>query len=840
MLPEPLRPLGDLARNLRWSWHPDTQEVFRAVDPDLWVSTGGNPLKMLSQVSPERLEALSHDRRFVRRLELIRDDLTEYLTGERWYQTWAAANPEAPKTIGYFSAEFGISEVLPQYSGGLGILAGDHLKSASDLGLPLIGVGLLYHHGYFIQSLNTAGWQQERYPLLDPNELPIAMLTDADGAPVIIEVEIRGVPVQAQLWVANVGRVPLVLMDTNLEVNSERERLITDKLYGGGSDHRLAQEVLLGVGGVRALREFCRVTGHSVPVVYHANEGHAVFMGLERIRERMVNEHESYDSAVEQVRAGTLFTTHTPVPAGIDRFGMDQVRSQFESFTPLPIDRVLGLGAENFSGGDPSRFNMAVMGLRLSQRANGVSELHGEVSRQMFQQLWPGFDVSEVPIGSVTNGVHGHTWVHPELQHLLESPVDDAAGIRDGWDWHALDRLDGSEIWTMKRRMRGQMITMARERLAASAAARGMSADWVSTALNPHTLTIGFARRGASYKRLTLMLSQPERLKALLNHPETPIQIVIAGKAHPADDIGKGLIQQMVQFADQDDVRGRLVFLPDYDISLAKPLYPGCDVWLNNPLRPLEACGTSGMKAALNMGFNLSIRDGWWDEWYDPDFGWAIPSVEMLGNQMERDAAEAESLYELIEREIVPRFYTRDSNGIPTAWVDMMRKTIAGLGPKVRATRMVRDYVKKYYTPAAASAGRVACNGTATELAFWKQKVRAAWPGVAVARVESRLPETVEVGSSHVVEAAVRLNGLSPSDVAVELVSGEVDAVDELRNVQIDRFELAGEDSSDDNVLFRLTDVSKAAGLIGYTVRVVPYHPLLASTAELGLAALAE
>ncbi len=841
VLPEALRPLGDLARNLRWSWHSGTQEVFRTVDSQLWRSTGGNPLKLLSQVSPERLDILSRDRRFVRNLEVIREDLAEYLTGDRWYQSWAEANPEAPQTIAYFSAEFGVSEALPQYSGGLGILAGDHLKSASDLGLPLIGVGLLYHHGYFIQSLNSAGWQQERYPLLDPNELPIALLTDAGGTPVIIEVEIRGVAVQAQLWVAHVGRVPLVLMDTNLEVNGERERLITDKLYGGGSDHRLAQEVLLGIGGVRAVREYCRVTERAAPVVYHANEGHAVFMGLERIRERMVDKHESFESAVEQVRAGTLFTTHTPVPAGIDRFAMNHVRSQFESFSPLPIDRLLSLGAEDYPGGDPSFFNMAVMGLRLSQRANGVSRLHGEVSRQMFQQLWPGFDVTEVPIGSVTNGVHGYTWIHPELQNLLESPLDDAEGVIDGWDWTALDRVDDTDIWTIKRRMRSQMISMARERLAASATARGMSVDWVSTALNPHTLTIGFARRGASYKRLTLMLSQPDRLKTLLTHPQTPIQIVIAGKAHPADDIGKGLIQEMVQFCDQEDVRGKIVFLPDYDMSLAKPLYPGCDVWLNNPLRPLEACGTSGMKAALNMGFNLSIRDGWWDEWHDPDYGWAIPSMEILADRAERDAAEAEALYELLEREIIPTFYNRDPNGIPTTWVDMMRKTISRLGPKVRATRMVRDYVTEYYTPAAASAGRVAGNGTATELAFWKQKVRSAWPGVAVTGVESRLPETVEMGSSHVIEASVRLNGLSPRDVAVELVSGEVDANDELRNVQISRFQLAPDKNpTDDSVLFTLTEVSRSAGLIGYTVRVVPNHPLLASSAELGLAAVAE
>ena len=838
MLPEPLRPLTDLARNLRWSWHQDTIEVFRGVDPDLWASTGGDPLKMLLQVSPERLAALARDRRFLRALELAHEDLQEYLTGDRWYQGFAEANPQAPKAIGYFSAEFGISKVLPQYSGGLGILAGDHLKAASDIGAPLIGVGLLYHHGYFIQSLNSAGWQQERYPLLDPNELPISRLLDADGKQTFIEVEIRGVAVKVQLWVVQVGRVPLVLMDTNLEANAERERLITDKLYGGGTDHRLAQEVLLGVGGVRAIREYCRVSGHAAPDVFHANEGHAVFMGFERIREYMLDNLDDFDTALEKVRAGMLFTTHTPVPAGIDRFAVEQVRSQFSSFSPLPIERVLDLGAETYPGGDPTRYNMAVVGLRLSQRANGVSELHGEVSRHMFQGLWPAFDVTEVPIGSVTNGVHARTWLHPELQELLESPAENVEGVIDGWDWKGLERVDDSFVWTMKRQLRGQMITMARERLAKSARQRGQSAEWVAGALNPHTLTIGFARRGASYKRLTLMLSQPERLKRLLNHPEKPIQIVIAGKAHPADELGKSLIQQMVQFSDAEDVRGKLVFLPDYDISLAKPLYPGCDVWLNNPLRPMEACGTSGMKAALNGAFNLSIEDGWWDEWYDPAFGWAIPSAESIDDQAERDAAEAEALYEIIENEIIPKFYTRDANGIPTEWVKMMRNTVAGLGPKVMATRMVRDYVTEYYAPAAAAAAGVLGDGTAAQLAAWKAKVRKAWPGVAVARVEARLPEPVEVGAVTSYEVAVALNGLSAEDVAVELVSGDVDATDELHNVRISRFDHARSEHGES--VFTLSEQTRSPGMVGLTVRVVPDHPLLASSAEMGLATLAQ
>ncbi|MDN6799545.1 MAG: alpha-glucan family phosphorylase, partial [Propionibacterium sp.] len=556
------------------------------------------------------------------------------------------------------------------------------------------------------------------YPVLDPNELPVERLRE-DGEPVTITLTINHRPVVAQLWVAQVGRVPLLFMDTNVDANDEAARSITDRLYGGSADHRLAQEILLGVGGVRALRAFCRVTGRPDPDVYHCNEGHAGFLGLERIREYMTS-GDDFDTAWEKTRAGNVFTTHTPVPAGIDRFGNEQVANEFGDFTPLPIDRVLALGAEDYEGGDPSRFNMAVMGLRLGEHANGVSRLHGKVSREMFQGLWPDFDVSEVPIGSVTNGVHAQSWIHPDLLELLQAQTGDSGTVVDGLDLTALDRVDDNTLWSLKRQMRGEMIKMARERLVRSCKSRGMSSEWVSNALNPHVLTIGFARRGASYKRLTLMIQQPERLKKLLNDPEHPVQIVIAGKAHPADDIGKGFIQQMVQFSDDPEVRGKLVFLPDYDISLARPLYPGCDVWLNNPLRPQEACGTSGMKAALNGAANLSILDGWWDEWYDPAYGWAIPSATNAASPEERDRMEAESLYQIIERDVVPKFYARDANGLPTGWITMMRETMEGLGPKILATRMVRDYVTDLYTPAAQAASALLDNDVAANLAAWK------------------------------------------------------------------------------------------------------------------------
>jgi glycogen phosphorylase len=839
VLPGELKPLAELATNLRWCWHPDTQDLFAAVDPDLWRATGHDPVKMLSAVSVERLQRLAGDKKFMKNLQLVQADLLDYLTRDRWYQGYAAAYPEAPTAIGYFSPEFGITEVLPQYSGGLGILAGDHLKAASDLGVPVIGVGLLYRQGYFRQSLNAAGWQQERYPLIDPNDLPLTLLSDGIE-PVRIEVPLAGRNAAAQVWVARVGRVPLLLLDSDVEQNSGLDREITDRLYGGGADHRLAQEVLLGIGGVRAIREYCRITGAPAPEVFHTNEGHAGFLGLERIREYQMA-GDDFDTALERCRAGTVFTTHTPVAAGIDRFPRELIVNQFRGFGSLPLDRVLELGAEDNVGGDSGVFNMAVMGFRLGQRANGVSLLHGEVSRTMFQGLWSDFDTTEVPITSVTNGVHYPTWIHPELLSLLESGSGDSAGAAsaaDGYDWNAIAAVGSAALWALKRKMRRELITMARRRLAESCFNRGLPADWVSGVLDEDTLTLGFARRVPSYKRLTLMLRDPERLTRLLTDPERPIQLVIAGKAHPADEGGKALIQRMVQFADAVGVRERIVFLPDYDISMAKPLYPGCDVWLNNPLRPYEACGTSGMKAALNGAANLSIRDGWWDEWYDPAFGWEIPSAEGTDNPEHRDDVEAAALYDIIEREIVPRFYDVDADGVPQRWVQMMRDTIAGLGPKVLASRMVRDYVTRLYTPAAVSSRRVEGEqGGAAALAAWKRRVRRAWPGVVVEHAESLGAEQIEVGAKIHVSALVRLGELTPEDIQVQLITGLVDAEDQLRNPLVTAFP-TGVDVGGGLRRYEGWVETRRAGSIGYTVRVVPYHHELAGDAEMNLASL--
>ena len=833
-LPPELAALSDLVMNLRWSWNQDTLDLFQSVDPDLWRDCGGDPVRLLGAVSPARLAALAKDKRFLRRLSAAADDLADYLDRPKWYQEQA----QVPSCIAYFSMEFGLTEVLPQYSGGLGILAGDHLKAASDLGVPIIGVGLLYRAGYFAQGLSRDGWQQELYPSIDPHGLPLALVRDGDGAALKVALGLPGGrTLRAQVWKVQVGRVPLLLLDSDIEENEAGERNITDKLYGGASEHRMAQEMLAGVGGVRAVRAYCELTGTPAPEVFHTNEGHAGFLGVERMRE-LTTRGLTFDEALAAVRAGTVFTTHTPVPAGIDRFGKDLVRSYYTlpEWAALPVERVLELGAEP----DPNLFNMAHMGLRLAQRANGVSKLHGVVSREMFGPLWPGFDTEEVPITSVTNGVHAPTWMSRELLEIVDREGTDEL-LLEGRGWEALDKVSDEELWGVRRTLRERLVDEVRRRVHVSQLQRGSTEaelGWTGGVFDPDVLTVGFARRVPSYKRLTLMLRDPERLRALLLHPERPIQIVVAGKSHPADDGGKSLIQELVKFADDPEVRHRIVFLPDYDIGMAHYLYWGCDVWLNNPLRPLEACGTSGMKAALNGGLNLSILDGWWDEMYDGENGWAIPSADGV-DDTRRDDIEAAAFYRLVETQVAPRFYDRRGE-TPAGWVQLVRHTLKGLGPQVLATRMVRDYVARLYAPAAVSSAKVTADdhAAAKQLASWRIKVLGAWPAVTVRHVESSgVGDTPELGASLSLRAEVDLAGLDPTDVDVQAAYGRVDETNGLHDVQTTALSYAGD--GDGLHRWEGTVPLERTGAFGYTVRALPRHPLLATEAELGVVTVA-
>ncbi|MFD4292490.1 alpha-glucan family phosphorylase [Rhodococcus sp. NPDC058532] len=848
-LPARLSALGRLSTNLRWSWHPPTQDLFARIDPDLWTRVRHDPVRMLGEVAPARLDALAADAGFVAELDRLESDLDDYLDRPRWYQNQQAKDRDLASGIAYFSMEFGVTEVLPNYSGGLGILAGDHLKAASDLGVPLIGVGLLYRSGYFRQSLTADGWQAEHYPSLDPQGLPLRLLAEPEsGAPVLLHVAMPGGRVlRARVWIAQVGRVPLLLLDSDIAENDPELRGVTDRLYGGDQDHRIKQEILAGIGGVRAVRAYTRAEGLGDPEVFHMNEGHAGFLGVERVRELVTGTGLDWGAALAAVRAATVFTTHTPVPAGIDRFPVDLVRGYFggaageseSALLPgLAVDRILELGRES----DPSVFNMAHMGLRLGQRANGVSKLHGTVSRGMFSELWPGFDADEVPIGSVTNGVHAPTWAAREwmeLAHRVAGPesVEEARG------WERLTTVDATELWATRTALRGQLVDEVRRRVRASWRERGATEaelSWTREVFDPNVLTVGFARRVPTYKRLTLMLRDPERLRALLLDPDRPVQLVVAGKSHPADDGGKALIQQIVRFADRHDVRHRIVFLPDYDMSMARYLYWGCDVWLNNPLRPLEACGTSGMKSALNGGLNLSILDGWWDEMFDGENGWAIPTADGVLDEARRDDLEAHAMYDLLEQSVLPKFYDRGADGVPARWVEMVRHTLQSLGPKVLASRMVRDYVVDLYAPAARASRLAIADGYAgaRQVAHYRERVDAAWPAVQVVQVDSSgLPDTPVIGAELSLRAYLQLGGLEPTEVTVQAVLGRVGSDEDLSDVVTVEMSHAGTDELGE--VYVVDTALRHSGAVGYTVRVLPHHELLANGAELALVAVA-
>ena len=868
-LPDRLAALERLSVNLRWSWDKPTQDLFATIDPELWAQVGPDPVALLGGVSPKRLDELAVDSAFLARLDHLAGDLDNYLSRPMWYQEQVAAGVALPTGIAYFSMEFGVAEVLPNYSGGLGILAGDHLKSASDLGLPLIAVGLWYRSGYFRQSLSADGWQLDNYPALDPQGLPLRLLTDEAGAPVVVSLAMPdSAELNARVWIAQVGRIPLLLLDSDSPENAHDLRSVTDRLYGGDQEHRIKQELLAGIGGVRAIRAFTAVEGLPEPQVFHMNEGHAGFLGVERIRELVTDGGLDFDTALTVVRSSTVFTTHTPVPAGIDRFPVDMVKRYFggSSDEPsreeqrssgasdstsrllpgVPLDRIVAFGAED----DPTKFNMAHMGLRLAQRANGVSLLHGEVSRGMFNELWPGFDRSEVPIGSITNGVHAPTWAAPQWVELARELIgsDDLGSLSEADTWQRLQQVDPGHLWWIRSQLRELLIADVRARLRRSWLERGASdaeLGWIATAFDPNALTIGFARRVPTYKRLTLMLRDPDRLEQLLLDEERPLQLIVAGKSHPADDGGKALIQQVVRFADRPEVRHRIAFLPDYDMSMARLLYWGCDVWLNNPLRPLEACGTSGMKSALNGGLNLSIRDGWWDEWYDGENGWEIPTADGLIDEARRDDLEASALYDLLAKSVTPKFYERDEDGIPRRWVEMVRHTLQVLGPKVLASRMVRDYTEKYYAPAGQSLHRTiepidgVPFGAARQLAAYCERARAAWPRIRITDVDSYgLPDTPLLGSELTLTARVNLAGLRTDEVVVEAVVGRVDASDALLEPETVPMTHTGS-AGGGNEMFSTSTPLPMAGSVGYTVRVLPHHPLLAADNELGLVTLA-
>jgi starch phosphorylase len=830
-LPPKIEGLRAAAYNLRWCWSHDSVELFRRLDGELWEKTGHNPVLLLGTIDQEKLEQAANDDAFLAHLRRVESSLESYLAGNStWFQRTSAKSADVP-LIAYFSAEFGLTECLSIFAGGLGILAGDHLKSASDLGVPLVGVGLLYQQGYFRQYLSQSGWQQESYVDNDFHNLPVSRVYRPDGSPVTVEVDLAGHLVCAQEWRVQVGRVSLYLLDTNIPSNARSEdRDLTNQLYGGDREMRIRQEILLGIGGYRALQAI-----GLQPTVYHMNEGHSAFLALEHVRQLMKTRGLSLAEARELASASLVFTTHTPVEAGHDYFHADLIDRYFgEIARQLGLSQadLLGLGRTQSNG----EFCMTVLALRLASRANAVSKLHGEVSRKMWQSLWPSVPAEEIPIGHVTNGVHFRSWISAEFNQLYdrylgpnwrEEPANSEV-------WSRVKSIPAEELWRTHERRRERLIAWARRRVREQRIRRGApqaEIDAAEEVLDPDALTIGFARRFATYKRATLILRDMDRLRRILTDQARPLQIIFAGKAHPQDDAGKELIRRITEVS-RDPVLGRhIVFLEDYDMAITRSMVQGVDVWLNTPLRPNEASGTSGMKAAANAVLNISVPDGWWDEvWNDPQtskkMGWAIGKGESYSDPNYRDQVEADALYALLERDVVPTFYDRGVDRIPRKWVERMKDSVDSLCHFVNTHRMVRDYVEGYYTKAHGQFRALEADNAhrARELSAWMERIRREWKDVWIARVEDGPANSIPVASAMRVGAWVHLGGLSPQDVIVELYIGSVDMRGELFEGNSVAMKAAGLDS-EGNYNYAVETSIARSGLHGFTVRVRPSHP---------------
>ncbi|HEY7097707.1 MAG TPA: alpha-glucan family phosphorylase [Terriglobales bacterium] len=840
-LPSEIEVLRPLAYNLRWAWSYETRELFRRLDRELWETSGHNPVVMLGLIPQEKLAAAARDEAFLAHARRAATNLNTYL-GEKY--TWfskACRDCVEPPLIAYFSAEFGLTECLSIFAGGLGMLAGDHLKSASDLGLPLVGVGLLYQQGYFRQYLNQSGWQQEAHETNDFANLPLSPVRRS-GRPVTIEVLYAGRKVFAQIWQARVGRISLYLLDTNIAANAiPEDRNITDQLYGGNKETRLKQEILLGIGGYRALEAL-----DLAPSVFHMNEGHSSFLALERVRRLMETRRLSFAEARELASAGLIFTTHTPVEAGHDFFStelMDRYFGDYARELGISREEFLSLGRTADGQGD---FCMTVLALRLASRSNAVSRLHGEVSRRMWQVLWPGVPLAEVPIGHVTNGVHFRSWISPELNQLYDRYLGpnwrEEPANHDVWG--RVQSIPAEELWRTHERRRERLVAWARQRVRQQRIRRGASQAEIAAAseiLDPEALTIGFARRFATYKRATLILRDLPRLQRILNNSERPVQIIFAGKAHPQDDAGKELIRQIKAAVHSNEMGRRVAFLVDYDMVVARYLVQGVDVWLNTPLRPNEASGTSGMKAAANGVLNISTLDGWWDEvWNDPDnprgIGWAIGNGETYNDHNYQDQVEADALYELIERDVVPAFYDRGADSLPLKWIERMKDSIASICPFVNTHRMVSDYTAKYYFKTHDQVRKLEAEeaSKAKALAGWTELVRREWPAVGVESVSSEAQGTLSVGSKVHVNAIVKLGALTPRDVKVELYLGRVGSDGGILDGAVIDMETSASNASN-NYEFTTKAPCNQTGILGYTVRIRPYHQDLSTEFVPGL-----
>ncbi|PTN38750.1 alpha-glucan family phosphorylase [Desulfonatronum sp. SC1] len=837
-LPSKLHTLWDLAYNVWFDWNHEVTGLFSQIDPKLWARSYGNPIAFLNHLPQATLESLAKDDFFLERLRSVKHSQDIYM--ERKSTALPFTYKENQPLVAYFSLEYGLSLCLPIYSGGLGILAGDHLKSASDLNIPLVGVGLAYQQGYFRQYLTADGWQNERYPDYDFSQMPMELVRDKDQKPVSISVDLAGQPLSAQIWKVRVGRIQLYLLDSNISENPPHFRQITSRLYGGDLEMRIWQEILLGIGGIKALN-----TLGLTPRVIHMNEGHSAFAGLERIRVFMAEYGLSFEAAMELTASTSVFTTHTPVPAGNDRFPAELMQRYFDGYARslgLAFKVLLALGRED-PRNDGEWFCMTVLALRLSRFNNGVSELHGHVSRRMWQKVWPQYPVEDIPIGTVTNGVHIASWVARDIAMLFERYL--GGNWKEDPDctrvWQQAETIPDGELWRAHERLRERVVDYARFRLREQLVQRGARRKELQEAdevLDPQVLTIGFARRFATYKRATLLLADRERFLRLLTDPNRPVQFIFAGKSHPHDNEGKKFMQQLVQFCQQPEVRKRLVFLEDYDMEVAEYMVQGCDVWLNTPRRPLEACGTSGMKAIANGVLQVSTLDGWWVEAHrmDSAVGWAIGQGEEYEDSAYQDFVESQILYTLLEKEVIPTFYERGQANLPREWIRRMKKCLQLFTPVFTSHRMVADYVKNAYQPAYKNSVSLMEESfaPAKQLASWRMEIMTKWNALRITNVQANVPNILHVTQAMDIQADVYLNGLNPEDVRVEIYAGPVTADGSFAQRGTACMDLTGP-LKDGWYRYSGQFIPEAPGRFGFTVRMLPNHKLLLDPHSLGL-----
>lgn len=817
-IPGKLAPLKELSKNLWWAWNMDARELFESIDPEIWEETAHNPIDLLDKVSYQRFLELEEDSQFISKMNAVCNRLHQYIQ-----ERSALPTPQ----IAYFSMEYGLHDSLKIFSGGLGILAGDYLKEASDWKVNLVAVGLLYRYGYFKQTISIHGEQMANYDAQQFNKVPVQPALDAAGNWIQVEVEYPGRNLLARVWETKVGAISLYLLDVDFEANRDEDRFVTHHLYGGDNENRLKQEMLLGLGGIRALRKL----GYESQV-YHCNEGHAAMIGLERIKDFIANQSLTFNQAKEIVRASTLFTTHTPVPAGHDSFHQDLFRAYMAFYAEklgLSWEEFLMLGKSNMH---EDHFNMSYLACNMSQGINGVSWLHGEVSKDILKHLYDGYLPEELAIGYVTNGVHYPTWTAKEWKelHLKYFGSDFVENQLDFDNWERIYKVPDKEIWTLKLGLKLKMIDYIKARFADTWIKRHENPKLISevlNTLNPNALTIGFARRFATYKRAHLLFRNLERLSKLVNNPERPVQFIFAGKAHPADRAGQDLIKYIVEISKRPEFLGKILFVQNYDINLAKMLLQGVDIWLNTPTRPLEASGTSGEKGVMNGTMHFSVLDGWWVEGYKENAGWALPMERTYDVQDLQDELDAETIYDIFEDEIVPAYYNRNDKDYSEEWVGYVKNTIAQVAPNFTTTRMIRDYIDRFYTPQANRYAELTAANykKAKELAAWKEKVSKAWPSIEVAdiQISDGITNALKIGESYPAKVVLNLKELSTDDVGLEMVITSPNAEGQMELVQTLQFKAIS--SSQAGTVFELDIQLMNPGSYNYGLRVYPKNP---------------